>query len=77
MTTSKMTKQEALDALMALKDYYESTGQTFIFSAYDPENKGAWLFYNRLNEVATKALVKTIDENVNLFFESEKKEVRS
>ncbi len=72
-----MTKQQALESLMALKDYYESTGQTFIFCAEDIENDGAWLYYNRLQEHETKQLVHTINFNVNLFFNAEKEEIRS
>lgn len=77
MTTTKLTKQQALEALLALKDYYESTGQTFIFCAEDKENDGAWLFFNRLQQGETKKLVHTVNFNVNLFFSSEEKEIRS
>lgn len=73
----EMTKQEALELLMKLKDYYESTNQTFVVCLQDRQNDGAWLYYNRMQEKETKQLVKTIDFNVNLHFNSQKEELRS
>lgn len=72
MNDSKMTKQEALDLLMKLKDHYEASGETFVVCLQDKENDGAWLYFNRLREKETKQLVKTIDLNVDLHFESQK-----